>query len=266
MDKALRPDRLDKDPNDPDAAKEWIHWRRTFENFVVGVSTDKEEKLKILTNFVSSKVFQYIEDSTDYDSAIKTLASLFIKPRNEIYARHLLATRRQQTETLSEFLQALRILSKDCNFQAVSATLYQEECIRDAFISGITSTTIRQRLLEHKSLDLQTMFDHARALESAAQSSELYAPSAPSSFNAAITDTPTSQEEPKPAASAVTSKSIKCFFCGYNKHPRFKCPARGVTCTKCHKQGHYARVCRGTPASNVSASTNATLAATQPTS
>ena len=34
MDKVLRPERLDTDPNSGTAAKEWLHWRRTFENFM----------------------------------------------------------------------------------------------------------------------------------------------------------------------------------------------------------------------------------------
>lgn len=277
MDKALRPDRLDKDPNEPDAAREWLHWRRTFENYIHSFSADNIDTLKILTNFVSPKVFQYIEECVDLTSAFSTLESLFIKPTNEIYARHLLATRRQQqTETLTEYLQSLRQLSKDCKFKAVSATRYRDECIRDAFISGIASSSIRQRLLEYKSLDLETMFEHARSLESAAQSSETYAPATPA-FNAALPNTPPKNEIPssnppsesKTVSAAVSSRNPKCFFCGYNKHPRYKCPAREVTCSKCHKEGHYARVCRGTPVSNPkppSASSNATLATTQATS
>ena len=63
--------------------------------------------------------------------------------------------------------------------------------------------------------------------------------------------------EPTPVV-AVTS--IKCFFCGLSKHPRFKCTARDAICNKCRKKGHYAKVCRSAPA----VSTNcATLAATQ---
>ena len=68
-------------------------------------------------------------------------------PSNEIFARHCLATRQQKPgENLDEFLQALKILSKDCNFKDVTAARHQEETIRDAFISGLQSSIIRQRL------------------------------------------------------------------------------------------------------------------------
>ena len=63
--------------------------------------------------------------------------------------------------------------------------MYREESIRDAFIAGLASSLIRQRLLENKTLDLKTMFDQARSLESAARSSESYKV-LPPPMNAAI--------------------------------------------------------------------------------
>jgi hypothetical protein len=54
-------------------------------------------------------------------------------------------------------------LSKDCNFSQVTANQYRDEAVRDAFITGLLSTNIRQRLLENKTLNLQTAFDQARA-------------------------------------------------------------------------------------------------------
>ena len=36
-----------------------------------------------------------------------------------------------------------------------------------------------------------------------------------------------------------------CQFCGY-RHKRGRCPAFGKTCNVCHKQNHFARVCKAT--------------------
>ena len=97
---------------------------------------------------------------------MSTLESHYVKPANEVFARHRLATRHQQTgETLDEYLSALKVLAKDCNFKTVTAKEHCDESIRDAFISGLLSPAIRQRLLENKTLDLATMFDQARTLE-----------------------------------------------------------------------------------------------------
>jgi len=75
---------------------------------------------------------------------------------------------------LDEYLQALKTLSKDCNFRQVTAAEYRDEAIRDAFISVLVSSNIRQRLLENKTLDLQAAFDQAKALDIAQKNSESY--------------------------------------------------------------------------------------------
>ena len=84
---------------------------------------------------------------------ITKLEELYCKTPNEIFARHCLATRRQEsTESIEEYLVALQKLSKDCNFKTVSADIYQQEMVRDSFIRGLNSSYIRQRLLENKTL------------------------------------------------------------------------------------------------------------------
>ncbi|XP_048582652.1 uncharacterized protein LOC125561897 [Nematostella vectensis] len=267
MDKVLRPERLETDPNSSTAQKEWLHWKRTFENFVQVLPQTGLDKLTVLTNFVSPTLFQHIEDCTEYDAAIEALQALYVRPRNEIFARHLLATRRQQpSESLDEYLQALKTLSKDCDFKSVTAAQYSEESIRDAFITGLQSNTIRQRLLENKTLDLKTMFDQARALESAMRSSESYgAPQIP--INAALPCNSTSLSAEQPDESTVATMKLDkatCFFCGNKKHPRPKCPALEAICNKCQKKGHFAKVCKGkaVPKERVSAATWSPILAT----
>ncbi|XP_015767631.1 PREDICTED: uncharacterized protein LOC107346353 [Acropora digitifera] len=251
MDKVLRPERFCTDPSSVGASKSWIHWRRTFENFLAVLAQEGLDKFGVLTNFISPTVFEYVEECADYESAIATLHNIYVKPTNEIYARHELATRRQQAgESLDEYLQALEILSKECNFKPVTATEYCEEYIRDAFISGIHSNQIRQRLLENKTLDLKTMFDQARALDSTMRSSESY--SAPQPVTTAATASEIvhqnqvdSQVDSTHSDSTLAAADPKCFFCGNCKHPRSKCPAKDAICNKCQKRGHFAKVCRG---------------------
>ena len=51
-------------------------------------------------------------------------------------------------ETLDQYVQVLVLLSRDCNFRAVSAEEHRDGAVREAFIQGIRSAPIRQRLLE----------------------------------------------------------------------------------------------------------------------
>ena len=148
--------------------------QKTFQNFLTTLDRSVD-KLGVLMNYLSPNIYQFIEDCADYDSAMDALQSLYVKPTKEVYACHLLATRRQQpNETLDEYLQVLKTLSKDCNYQSVTGQQHREESVRCAFIAGLTSGLICQRRLENKRLDLKTMFDQARSLELAARSSESF--------------------------------------------------------------------------------------------
>ena len=237
MDKVLRPERLETDPNSSGASKEWLHWKRTFDNFLAVLPQEDLDKLTVLANYVSPAIFQHIEECTEYEAAVGILQALFVKPRNEIFARHILATRRQQShETLDEYLQTLKTLSKDCNVQNVTAAQYRGESIRDAFISGLQCPLIHQRLLENNTLDLKTMFDQARALESAMRSSE--------SYTVPPTPAPMEEQSDPSTLAAIEPEAPACFFCGNSEHPRSRCPSRDAICLKCQKKGHFSKVLR----------------------
>ncbi|XP_047137598.1 uncharacterized protein LOC124814090 [Hydra vulgaris] len=160
MSKILKPTRLDLDHNAPTASKEWKNWKRTFENFIEDCGENAPDKFRSIINFVSSNVYDYIEECDSYESIIETQENLYIKTPNKIFARRqLLIRHKTSSESLEDSLQELRKLSKNCNYKDVSAEQYREEQIRDAFISGINSNYIRQRLLENSTLNLQSAFN-----------------------------------------------------------------------------------------------------------
>ena len=114
---------------------------------------------------------------------------------------------------------------------------------------------IRQRLLERKSLDLATAFSDARSLEMAEKHSLTY--QSPSMPTTASTDPKTHSNisEGNDQLIAATSNNQKCFFCGYQRHPRSKCPARDENCKNCGKKGHFAKVCRSVKKSDFASAT-----------
>ena len=179
-------------------------------------------------------------EAATYEEAITLLKTSYVKTPNEIFARHKLATRKQQIgETLDQYLQELKLLSKDCNFLQVSAIQYRDEAVRDAFISGLLSGSIQQRLLENKTLDLQTAFDQARALATAQKTSETYNSNCSTSAAAtasSVLEEHNNEEEERYVAS--TTRTAKRFFCSNRPHSRSVCPAREAICNKCKKKGH----------------------------
>lgn len=250
MDRYLRPERFETNPNSALASQQWEHWFKTFENFLSQIEkTTDSDKLRLLTNYVSPSVFEHISTCSTYDIAISILQKIYIKPTNVIFARHKLTNRRQQpNESIDQYLEALKILSKDCSYTAISAEEYRNESIRDSFISGLTSSYIRQRLLEKASHSLDDVYETARSLDLAILHSQEYITSQSAPLVNAIKDTTVTDTQDfhnlQPTLAAVSNKL--CFYCGGKWHQRFKCPAKDISCNVCGKKGHYAKVCKST--------------------
>ena len=140
-----------------------------------------------------------------------------------LFARHLLATRKQRTEeSLSEFLQALHILSKDCSLSDVSAEDYRQELVRDAFINGLGSHVVRQRLLENNTLTVDKAFEIANSLSLAQKHSAAYLPfgdtvAAATPIVSRDTDTESTQSESAEVLGSM-AKPTKCCLCGRSYH------------------------------------------------
>ena len=235
MERLLKPERFEG--SDETRPEEWTHWLRTFGNFLQSFPSDSPpDKLKLLVNYISPAVFTHIADSATYDDAINILKSVYVKPRNVVFSRHQLATRRQlQSETIDFYLQSLKLLARDCDFKAVTADTYCQEAIRDSFIAGLTSPVIRQRLLEKESLSLHEAVQLARSLDTAQRNAEKYSlPAEPGQQTAAAAE--------KMVAASNSRRS--CYFCGGKQHPRSLCPARATVCHACGKAGHFAKVCK----------------------
>ena len=84
-------------------------------------------------------------------SAIAALQNLFVKSKNEIYARHTLATAKQDTgESVDEFIWRINKLSQNSDFTTVNNQEYKDHVKRDSFVNGLSSNFIKQRLLENR--------------------------------------------------------------------------------------------------------------------
>ena len=159
--KYLRPARLEEP-----TPKQYKHWKKTLQNFLEKTKTSEDnDKLLLLTNFVHSDIYDHISDAATYADAIKILDTMYIMPINVVFNRHILKSTKQKAgENLEDFLQRLKALGKDCEFKDVTAAQHQEEAVCDAFIAGLCSIDIQQRLLEENNLTLSQAFEKACAL------------------------------------------------------------------------------------------------------
>ena len=92
---------------------------------------------------------------------------------------------------------------------------------------------------------MQSVLDQATSLEMTLEQSNSFQiiPNAYSAANPKI-------EIPEETCLSHTEENIlaaansKSYFCGYQRHPRLKCPAKEATCKNCGKKGKFQRICR----------------------
>lgn len=261
MERFAQPVRFDADPYSPDAAAQWTHWYRTFSHFIQCIESHNPNKLELLINYLSPTVYQSVSLCPTYEDAVQTLKSLYAPSKSEIFARHLLSTCRQENDqSLDQYIQKLRALASDCNYEAVTSDLRRDEAIRDSFITGLSSNQIRQRLLEHRTLTLAEAVEKAKAFEMAYKQSLSYQ----TLLAPKVCSLPSTKPQPEETVAAaspaiacpVGRSESKCFFCGNLRHQRTVCPAREAICRHCGKKGHFQKVCRSAIARKPVASTN----------
>ena len=134
----------------------------------------------------------------------------------------------------------------------MNANQYCNEYIRDAFINGIRSRDIRQRLLENATLTKDEAFQKARGLEMAQKQSTQYGPQMPILVSgvASVTTQREQEESELLAAARPDPMKQKCFYCGLGRHPRTECPARDSVCHICSKNRHWKEMCQSGVPSN----------------
>jgi len=117
MEKCLRPERFVAEANAPYSRKKWKYWKYTFTKYFAKLpNITDSDKLDILCNFVDESVFAHISESGSYENAMEILQQVYAKTPNETFARHLLHSCKQQVdEFVDEYLQRLKVLSRDCN-------------------------------------------------------------------------------------------------------------------------------------------------------
>ncbi|GCB69072.1 hypothetical protein scyTo_0000991 [Scyliorhinus torazame] len=118
MDSGLKPEKLNLDARSPENTEICKYWLRCFEAYLNSSETevDGPHKLSLLHARVGHRLSFAIEKATTYEMAVKILQDRFLKPINEVHARHLFLTCRQRSrETLDEYLERLTALARNCD-------------------------------------------------------------------------------------------------------------------------------------------------------
>ena len=239
MDRALRPARLEISTVNEESSKRYVYWEKTFQNYISTLedANNEQKKLMVLTNNISMENFDIIQDCTTYTEALEKLKKHYVKKKNSMFARHVLLSRKQGEESLEEYLCVLNDLSRSCDYKSVDAETYRNESVMIAFIKGIKSGYIRQKILEDQSenMTLDKVIQTALVIEGAQKNSEAFNHMSVGAHQVAAVDKSRFNEN---------NNDKICSFCGYPWHQRrIDCPAYNATCHHCGVTGHFSRVC-----------------------
>ena len=163
---------------------------------------------------------------------IKKLLKSHFEPTPSVIAECYRFHRRDQAsgETIAAFVAELRKLTTHCKFE--DTTDFLQESLRDRFVCGLHSESIRKHLFQEKKLTFIKAVELAQTLETASKDAQMKA------------------TDPAPSGSGpvhnVTSppKKEACFRCGLSNHKAHDCRFKEATCHSCGKKGHIKRACR----------------------
>ena len=162
---------------------------------------------------------------------ITMLLKSHFEPTPSVIAERYRFHRRDQAagETIADFVAELRKLTTHCKFE--DTTDFLDESLRDGFVCGLRSESVRKHLFKEEKLTFAKAVDLAQTLETASKDAQMKADRVPSGNS---------------AVHKVTSPSKKegCSRCGLTNHKSTDCRFKEATCHSCGKKGHIKRACR----------------------
>ena len=155
-----------------------------------------------------------------------------------------------ENESIASWETCVRNQAAQCEYEG-----FADELMRDQFITGLTSDTLRVKLIGkgHRHRDiaqtkvtLREVVEVAKTFEATVFANQLMK-TARDTQQEQVNFTSKSTFTNQPQTLKPAQQSIQCFWCGGNhQQPRQQhCPAFGKRCRKCGIPGHFARVCRG---------------------
>lgn len=232
MDKIPRPSALN--------GKNWKMFKQMWTNYEIANDLQDQPETKrvaILLSFVGEdalKIYNTFQwnnesDSRNLNMILGKFEEYYSPLKNTTYERYIFNCRKQNPgETVDEFVTNLKLLAENCEFGAIKDSL-----IRDAIITGISDSVLREHMLIDSGLTLEKAVNMAKASERAKTESVNIA-----------TDRNHDHHINKLEKRQSTNE-VKCKFCGRaHKLQRNFCPAYNKTCFKCGGMNHFENMCK----------------------
>ncbi|CAG4992790.1 unnamed protein product [Colias eurytheme] len=205
-------------------------------------------------------------EDLNFDEIVKKVRNHLIPKKCEIAERmSFRACKQEAGQSLNDFMARLKQMARNCNFEG---TKYLEENLRDQFVYGIRSDTIRFRLLTEETLTYARATEIALSLEAADRDSRAAAEPqgqaeavhavygsrrrGPAEERAAAArgGAPGGGGRPRGSSAGAGSRRQRstaagptCWRCA-GQHAPHLCSFSKVSCYVCGQRGHIAKVCK----------------------
>ncbi|XP_044180982.1 uncharacterized protein K02A2.6-like [Acropora millepora] len=225
----------------------WKKWFKRFEMYLAAHDVkDPTRKRALLLYSAGEEVSDIFEtlsnqgEEKDYQAAVDALNAYFQPQVNKTFEVYKFRNATQDPgKPLDSYHTRLRRLAQLCEFTD------EEEEIKSHIILTCSSSRLRCRALR-ENMNLKAILDYARGLEMA----ERHAQGIEDKNKVCkVKAKPAQASNTRNNDNLSTSVKKKCYRCGGDfPHQGRPCPALHVSCRNCRKIGHFAKVCRSTPA------------------
>ncbi|XP_028418333.1 uncharacterized protein K02A2.6-like [Dendronephthya gigantea] len=220
----------------------WTKWLKRFENLLIALDINDEKRQRaLLFHYAGCEVADLFDTfpekdkgkDNDYSRAVELLTEYFSPKKNIEYEVHVFRQAKQMSgETMDGFHTRLRKLARTCEFTDV------EREIKTQIIQGCLSQ--RRRALR-EAISLTQLIDYGRSLETSETQARGMEKKLHSETETGYVNK-TMHEQVRDKKTHLSRS--KCYRCNGNYPHTGVCPAMGKTCNTCHKQNHFAAVCR----------------------
>lgn len=217
---------------------EWKKWQSEFHLFSVATRLNMQPAEVQAATFLVTigeegrriyRTFRF-EDESDRNK-LEVLITKFeqhCKPATNLTYHEFVFGSRDQTENepFDDWLTELRILVQNCEFKEM-----EDRMLRSRIILGLRDKDL-QKVLINENPELGKLIEKCRLREQSLMQYE------------------TIQGRAKGIAVNALNRDktqIHCGRCGFARHEKDECPAKGKICKKCGKRNHFARVCKSRP-------------------
>ncbi len=221
-----------------EAVEDWSQYTERFENFFEANEIEEAKQGHILLSTVGGKTYGLmrnllapVKPGTKTFAELVELVQAHFNPRpSKIVQRYKFHSRvRKATESVSEYVAALRQLTEFCAF---GVTL--DDMLRDRLVCGINDDRILRRLLSETELTFKKALQISTSMETADKHTADLRKSDP-----AVNQVKSHRSGNKASGASQTL----CFRCG-GKHNAGTCFYKEAECYACGQTGHISSKCR----------------------